>query len=111
MEFESWWIHFEKIIGVPMGRKLVNAATDEEEFHIMNNNLFECGSLLQKISSEKGIIAARWLQYGWGELQIDDEQILTPTIAPFTVGVALAAIEYCRGSRFKTFLGLSPIRN
>ena len=38
MEFESWWIHFEKIIGVPMGRKLVNAATDEEEFHIMNNN-------------------------------------------------------------------------
>ena len=101
MEFESWWIHFEKIIGIPMGRKMVNAATDEEEFHIMNNNLFEVGRFFKK-SRKKSIIASRWLQYGWGELQIDDEQILTPTIAPFTVGVALAAIEYYRGSRFKT---------
>ena len=100
MEFESWWIHFEKIIGVPMGRKLVNAATDEEEFHIMNNNQFNVGGFFKK-SRRKRVIAARWLQYGWGELQIDDEQILTPTIAPFTVGVALAAIEYCRDSRFK----------
>jgi hypothetical protein len=99
-EFESWWIHFEKIIGIPMGRKLVNAATDEEEYHLLSNNEYKVGGLF-KNSRRRKIISARWLQYGWGELRINDNQIITPTLAPFSVGVALAAIEYYKQSRFK----------
>jgi len=100
VEFESWWIQFEKIIGIPMGRKLVNAATDEEEYHLLANKEYRIGGFLKK-SRKRNIISARWLQYGWGELNFNVNQILTPTLAPFSVGVALAAIEYYKQSRFK----------
>ena len=100
VEFESWWIHFEKIIGIPMGRKLVNAATDEEEYHLLMNEEYKVGRFF-KNARRKKLISARWLQYGWGELNFNDNHITTPTLAPFSVGVALAAIEYCKQSRYK----------
>ncbi|MCS5533263.1 MAG: hypothetical protein NZ736_03270 [Candidatus Poseidoniaceae archaeon] len=100
VEFESWWIQFEKIIGIPMGRKMVNAATDEEEFHLLTNDEYKLSGFF-KNSRRRKIIATRWLQYGWGELNFNENHITTPTLAPFSVGVALAAIEYCKQKRFK----------
>ena len=100
IEFESWWIHFEKIIAVPMGRKLVNAATDEEEYHLLTNAQYDVSGFFKK-SRKRDLISERWLQYGWGELNFKDNTITRPTLAPFSVGVALAALEYCRQSRFK----------
>ena len=100
IEFESWWINFEKIIGIPMGRKLVNAATDEEEYHYLVNEEYKVNGFFKK-SRKRNIISERWLQYGWGELDFKDNKIIAPTLAPFSVGVALAAIEYCLQSRFK----------
>ena len=36
---DSWWRFFEEIIDAPMGRKLANAACDEEEFLLGNIEL------------------------------------------------------------------------
>ena len=36
---DSWWRFFEEIIDAPMGRKLANAACDEEEFLLENIEL------------------------------------------------------------------------
>ena len=45
IEFESWWIHFEKIFCIPMGIKLVNSATDDSEYHLFTNNEYKLGGL------------------------------------------------------------------
>lgn len=99
-ELETWWIQFEKIIGLAMGRKLVNAACDEEEYHLSKDAQFQAGGLF-KNSRRKKLLQSRWLCYGWGQLDLDKQQISSPTLAPFCVGIALASIEYQKNKRYK----------
>ena len=61
---ESWWRFFEEIIDAPMGRKLANAACDEEEYLLENIELNFNGFFRKK--KTKAALKGRWKLHGWG---------------------------------------------
>ena len=61
---DSWWRFFEEIIDAPMGRKLANAACDEEEYLLGNIDLNFNGFFRKK--KTKAALEGRWKLHGWG---------------------------------------------
>ena len=96
---EAWWRFFEEIIDAPMGRKLANAACDEEEWLLSAGQLDSTGWFKRK-KSERAL-ANRWWLHGWGEPSIDPPGILSVGLNPVFAGLLQAGIERLESRRFR----------
>ncbi|MGB1571669.1 MAG: hypothetical protein ACPH5Y_00795 [Candidatus Poseidoniaceae archaeon] len=96
---ETWWRFFEEIIDAPMGRKLANAACDEEE------NLLECNDLkfsgFFRKKKAKAALEDRWKLHGWGVPNTSPPSFESAGLTPIFAGILQAEIEKINSSRYR----------
>ena len=96
---DSWWRFFEETIDKPMGRRLANAACDEEE------NLLSAGYLDKTgIFKKKKILQAiehRWWLHGWGRPNLKPPSFQSNVLTPIISGILQAQIERIDGKRYR----------
>jgi len=96
---ESWWRFFEEIIDAPMGRKLANAACDEEENLLQNKELIFTGLFRKK--KTKAALEARWKLHGWGIPNISPPSFDSSGLTPLLAGILQAGLERINSSRYR----------
>lgn len=100
VDFHRWWHAFETIAGVPLGRKLMNAAADQEEYSFIQTSFLKIGWFLKK-KRLKALLSKRWSQMGWGAYESASTCIFSHLLAPVCSGFALAAVEGMASKRQK----------
>ena len=88
---ESWWRFFEEIIDAPMGRKLANAACDEEENLLKNIDLNFNGFFRKK--KTKAALEDRWKLHGWGVPNTSPASFESAGLSPVFSGILQAQLE------------------
>ncbi len=99
VELERWWNIFESIVGIPFGRKLFNSCCDEEEYQISHCGLL--GKGLFKKKKNRNRLINRWKNFGWGNLDINNQKMDTSLPSTIAAGLAVAAVESFQDKRFK----------
>jgi len=100
VDFHRWWHAFETNAGVPLGRKLMHAAADQEEYSFNQSTLLQTGWFMKK-KRRIARLSTRWSQMGWGEYNVGESRIFTHLLAPVCSGFALAAVEGMASKRRK----------
>lgn len=96
---ESWWRFFEEIIDAPMGRKLANAACDEEENLLEKIDLNFNGFFRKK--KTKAALESRWKLHGWGVPNTSPPSFESAGLTPIFAGILQAEIEKINSSRYR----------
>ena len=99
-DFNHWWLSLETIIGIPLGRKLMNSAADHEEW-LLENDLKLPNSGFFKRKKQNLMLLQRWNQLGWGRFSKSMEILHSHLLAPVVSGFCLASIEKVSMSRQK----------
>jgi hypothetical protein len=100
VDFHRWWHVFETNSGVPLGRKLMHAAADQEEYSFNQSSFLQIGWLMKK-KRLMNSLSTRWTQMGWGECEFGSTRIFSHLLAPVCSGFALAAVECMTSKRRK----------
>ena len=99
-EFNEWWSCFESYYEAPIGRKLIYAASDDEEHHLGTDTSYE----IPKWFGKKTVFQrmnARWITMGWGVNAPLDARIQSPCHDLLGAGFALAHYEHQNGKRYQ----------
>lgn len=96
---DSWWRFFEEVIDAPMGRKLANAACDEEEILLENNDFNFNGFFRKKKAS--AALEGRWKLHGWGIPNISSLSFESVGLTPVFAGILQAGMEKINSSRYR----------
>lgn len=100
VDFHRWWLALEAFSGIPLGRKLLNAAADQEEYLLGTHSILDVGWFRKK-HRQSTAIAGRWRLMGWGSFDLDTSLVTSNLMAPLCSGFALAAREKISQSRYK----------
>ena len=96
---EAWWNFFEECIDVPMGRRLANAACDEEEWLISSGQLDVSGFFKNRKSVTT--INSRWELFGWGQPLISPPGVESGVLTPIVCGFLQADLERKNNCRYR----------
>ena len=96
----AWWHAFEATCQTPLGRKLMNACADHEEYLLRLSGALSRGRFLKK-RRQKSMIDGRWKRYGWGVVDLKLQTANSLVFAPIISGFALATKEQISGQRYK----------
>jgi len=99
-EFNEWWSSFESYYEAPIGRKLIYAASDDEEHHLGTDTSYE----IPKWFGKKTVFRrmnTRWITMGWGVNAPLDARIQSPCHDLLGAGFALAHYEHQNGKRYQ----------
>jgi hypothetical protein len=100
VDFHRWWHAFETNAAVPLGRKLMHASADQEEYALDQSGFLKTSWFMRKkrlISS----LESRWSEMGWGVYDFGSPSVISNLLAPVCSGFALAAVEGMTGGRKK----------
>jgi hypothetical protein len=96
----AWWHSFEDQCHTPLGRKLMNACADQEEFLLHTDELLPSG-WFRKATRQQKCIEDRWGVYGWGNFDLKNQTAQSMMYAPMLAGLALATYELLSDKRKK----------
>ena len=96
---DSWWRFFEEIIDNPMGRRLANAACDEEEW-LLNSQDLEFTGFFRKKKARRAIVE-RWQMNGWGMPYLNPPGFDSVGLTPVFSGILQADIERINSKRYR----------
>lgn len=96
---EAWWRMFEEIIDAPMGRKLANAACDEEELLLNSGVLDHTGFFRKKKITQA--LEARWKIHGWGMPNVKPPSFDSNGLTPVFAGIFQADFERINSKRYR----------
>ena len=96
---ESWWRFFEEIIDAPMGRKLANAACDEEEYLLERIELKFNGFFRKKKTT--AALENRWKLHGWGVPNTSPPSFESVGLTPIFSGILQAQLEKIYSARYR----------
>ncbi len=96
---DSWWRMFEEVIDAPMGRKLANAACDEEE-HLLNSEVLDFTGFFKKKKILKALLD-RWNLHGWGIPSLSPPSFESIGLNPIFAGILQADIERINSERYR----------
>lgn len=99
-ELYAWWHSFEDQCQTPLGRKLLNAFTDHEEYLLNMNNTLASGWFAKK-RRQNNAIQQRWSLHGWGLYDVEGKTASSLLFPPIAAGLALATTEGVTGQRHK----------
>ena len=97
----AWWHAFEANSKTPLGRKLMNACADQEEYLLTQKSMLDVG-WFRRSKRLHDAIERRWNTYGWGSFNVAKESAETLLFAPVAAGFALATKEQLAQQRFKS---------
>lgn len=98
VEFQDFWNTVDAAYESPLGRKLIYAAADAEEYLLHRHPDFQFGRWFGK-KRVADRLNARWATMGWGLLS--ESQIRSPVHDALTVGFALAHSEHLDQQRYE----------
>ena len=96
---ESWWRMFEEVIDAPMGRRLANAACDEEEW-LLNSEILDFTGLFKKKKIASALVE-RWRLHGWGIPELKPPSFDSTGLTPIFAGILQADIERIKSKRYR----------
>lgn len=99
-EFHDWWNYLESSFESPIGRKLIYAASDDEEYFLANNPSYKIPKWFGKnkiIQSMK----VRWTSMGWGIHLPGIRRIQSPCHDSLSAGLGLAHHEHVDQQRYR----------
>ncbi|HJM54952.1 MAG TPA: hypothetical protein QGI72_01755 [Poseidonia sp.] len=99
-DFHVWWRHFESCFKSPIGRKLIYAASDDEEYFLATSQSFR----FPKWFGKKKVIEAmnvRWKTMGWGVHLPQFRRIQSPCHDALSAGFGLAHHEHAEKRRYR----------
>ena len=96
----AWWHSFEDQCQTPLGRKLMNACADQEEFLLRTDGILPTG-WFRKATRQQRCIEDRWSVYGWGHFDLKNQTAQSMMYAPMLAGLALATNELLLDKRQK----------
>lgn len=96
---EAWWRIFEEIIDAPMGRKLANAACDEEE-GLLNSGELDFTGLFRKKKITQAL-EQRWWLHGWGKPKLKPTGFASAGLTPLFAGLFQADFERINSKRYR----------
>lgn len=99
-EFQQWWRSLESSFQSPIGRKLIYAASDDEEYFLATNPSYK----IPKWFGKKKIVQAmglRWTSMGWGLHFPDAKRIQSPCHDSLSAGIGLAHHEHVEQQRYR----------
>lgn len=96
---ESWWRMFEEVIDAPMGRRLANAACDEEEW-LLNSGVLDFTGLFKKKKITNALIE-RWNLHGWGVPVLKPPSFDSTGLTPVFAGILQANVERIYSKRYR----------
>ena len=99
-EFNEWWGCFESYFQAPIGRKLIYAASDDEEHHLGIHSLYTIPKWFGKASVLERM-NQRWITMGWGVHLPVESRIQSPCHDALGAGFALAHHEHKSGKRYQ----------
>ncbi|MCH1423039.1 MAG: hypothetical protein L7U62_06080 [Candidatus Poseidoniaceae archaeon] len=99
-DFHRWWLSIETNTGLPLGRKLLNAAADHEEFLLSKGSTLDVGWFRSR-RKQQAAIHKRWLLHGWGSFDIATSLITSSVFAPLCSGFSLATRELLDAKRLR----------
>jgi hypothetical protein len=97
VEMERFFSSLDEMFESPLGRKVIFAATDAEEWVVRGHSRFRIGAWFGR-KKTKAELQRRALAMGWGFFQGDS--ILSPCHDGLCVGLALAHREHLSGVRW-----------
>lgn len=97
----AWWRAFEASSKTPLGRKLMNACADQEEYFLGHRAMFDVG-WFRRSKRQQEAINRRWNIHGWGSFNVAKESAQTLLFAPVAAGFALAIKEHLAQQRYKS---------
>jgi hypothetical protein len=96
---DAWWRFFEEAINAPMGRRLANAACDEEEW-LLNSGQIDVNGLFKK-KKMQAALKNRWRLHGWGKPLSTPFGIESAPLTPIGSGLLQAGIERQHAKRYR----------
>ena len=96
----AWWHSFEDQCQTPLGRKLMNACADQEEYMLKTDNLLPKG-WFRRAKRQQDHLDHRWKKYGWGHYSVAQQTAQSLVFAPIVSGIALATNEILLDRRQK----------
>lgn len=96
----AWWHSFEDQCQTPLGRKLMNACADQEEYMLKTDNLLPNG-WFRRAKRQQDHLDHRWKKYGWGRYSVAQQTAQSLVFAPMVSGIALATNELLHDRRQK----------
>lgn len=96
---DSWWRMFEEVIDAPMGRKLANAACDEEEW-LVNSGMLDFTGFFRKKKTRNALLD-RWAIHGWGIPSLNPPSFESIGLNPIFAGILQADIERINSKRYR----------
>ena len=96
----AWWHSFEDQCQTPLGRKLMNACADQEEYMLKTDNLLPNG-WFRRAKRQQDHLDHRWKKYGWGRYSVAQQTAQSLVFAPMVSGIALATNELLHDRRKK----------
>lgn len=96
---DAWWRFFEETINAPMGRRLANAACDEEEW-LLNSGQIDVSGIFKKKKMELAL-KNRWTRHGWGQPLSNPFGIESSPLTPIGAGLLQAGIERQHAKRYR----------
>lgn len=96
----AWWHSFEDQCQTPLGRKLMNAFADHEEYLLNLNATLSSGWFSKKRRQHEAILH-RWSTHGWGGFDVFKNSASTLLFSPIAAGLALATVEGVSEQRHK----------
>ena len=97
----AWWRAFEASSKTPLGRKLMNACADQEEYFLSHRAMLDVG-WFRRTKRQQEAINHRWNSHGWGSFNLAKESAQTLLFAPVAAGFALAIKEHIAQKRYKS---------
>ena len=99
-EFNEWWSCFESYFQAPIGRKLIYAASDDEEHHLGMNSLYTIPKWFGRAAVLERM-ERRWIEMGWGVHMPLESRIQSPCHDALSAGFALAHHEHKNAKRYQ----------
>ena len=96
---DSWWRMFEETIDAPMGRRLANAACDEEEW-LLNSEVLDFSGFFKKKKIAQAL-TQRWQTHGWGNPSLNPPGFDSTGLTPIFAGILQADIERINSKRYR----------
>ncbi len=99
-QLQHWWRLYGEKVDSPMGRKLANAAVEQESWQLNHTNFSSIKGLFRSKKQQRWL-ENRWDTLGWGKPNIKDLSLQNKLLSSLSAGCLHAIFELMNQTRFR----------
>ncbi|MBR60757.1 MAG: hypothetical protein CMA84_06035 [Euryarchaeota archaeon] len=99
-QLQHWWRLYGEKVDSPMGRKLANAAVEQESWQLNQTNFASIKGIFRSKKQQKWL-EERWNTFGWGKPDIKDSSLENKLLSSLSAGWLHAVFESMNQTRLR----------